>query len=57
MILYISNPTHGEVYSVQHYVIKLISDLQQVCDFFQFPLYWNIVESGIKHYNPNPIIS
>ena len=22
-----SNPTHGEVYSIQHYVIKFISDL------------------------------
>jgi len=21
------NPTHGEVYSIQHYVIKLVSDL------------------------------
>ena len=25
-----SNPTHGEVYSIQHYVIKFISDLRQV---------------------------
>ena len=23
------NPVHGEVYSIQHYVIKFISDLQQ----------------------------
>jgi hypothetical protein len=23
------NPTHGEVYSIQHYVIKFISDLPQ----------------------------
>jgi hypothetical protein len=23
--------THGEVYSIQHYVIKFVSDLQQVC--------------------------
>ena len=22
-----SNPTHGEVYSIQHYVIKFVSDL------------------------------
>jgi hypothetical protein len=23
----------GEVYSIQHYVIKFVHDLQQVCDF------------------------
>ena len=28
-----SNPVHGEVYSIQHYVIKFVSDLQQVCGF------------------------
>ena len=28
-----SNPTHGEVYSMQHYVIKFVSDLRQVDDF------------------------
>ena len=27
------NPAHGEVYSIQHYVIKFVSDLQQVCGF------------------------
>ena len=54
-----SNPTHGEMYSIQHYVIKFVGDLLQVCGFLwvlQSPLLynWNIVESGIKHYNPNP---
>ena len=29
-----SNPT-GEVYSIQHYVIKLVSDLRQVGGFLQ----------------------
>ena len=29
----ISNPTHGKVYSIQHYVIKFMSDLQQVDSF------------------------
>jgi hypothetical protein len=24
-----SNPVHGEVYSIQHYVIKFVSDLRQ----------------------------
>jgi hypothetical protein len=28
-----SNPIHGEMYSIQHYVIKFVSDLQQVCGF------------------------
>jgi hypothetical protein len=32
-----SNPVHGEVYSIQHYVIQFVSDLLQVC-----------VESGVK---------
>ena len=34
------NPVHGEVYSIQHYVIKLLSDLRLVGGFhqvFQFP--------------------
>jgi hypothetical protein len=25
-----SNPVYGEVYSIQHYVIKFVSDLRQV---------------------------
>jgi len=35
-----SNPAHGVVYSIQHYVIKLVSDLRQVGGFLrvlQFP--------------------
>jgi D-mannonate dehydratase len=28
-----SNPVHGEVYSIQHYVIKFVSDLRQVSGF------------------------
>ena len=35
-----SNPIHGEVYSIQHNVIKFVSDLRQVGDFYrvlQFP--------------------
>jgi hypothetical protein len=51
---------------IQHYVIKFVSDLQQVGGFLrvlQFPppknwlprYNWNIVESGIKHRNPNPV--
>ena len=29
----ISNPVHGEVYSIQHYVMKFVSDLRQVGGF------------------------
>ena len=28
-----SNPAHGEVYSIQYYVIKIVSDLRQISDF------------------------
>ena len=30
-----SNPDHGEVYSIQHYVIKFVSDLQKFGDFLR----------------------
>jgi hypothetical protein len=30
-----SNPVHGEVYSIQHYVIKFVSELRQVGGFLQ----------------------
>jgi hypothetical protein len=61
-----SNPIHGEVYSIQHYVIKLVSDLRQVGGFLRVlrfpplikpPRYnWNIVESGVKHHKPKPYL-
>ena len=57
-----SNPAHVEVYLIQHYVIKFISELRQVGGFLMYsgflhqynwqPQYnWNIVESGVKHHN------
>jgi len=30
-----SNPAHGEVYSIQHYVIKFVSDLRQIRGFLR----------------------
>jgi len=36
-----SNPTHGEVCSIHHYLIKFDSDLRQICGFLwvlRFPL-------------------
>jgi len=58
---------HGELNSIQHYVIKFVSDLQQVGGFlrvlrFPPPIKQNatikltIVEIGGKHHNPNPEI-
>ena len=32
-----SNPVYGEVYLIQHYVIKLVSDLRQVSGFLLIP--------------------
>ena len=58
----------GEVYSIEHYLLKFVNDLRQVSGFLRvlrFPppiklqrYNWNIVESGIKLHNhnsnPNP---
>jgi len=33
-----SNPTHGEVYPIQHYVMKFVSVLQQVGGFSGTPV-------------------
>ena len=33
------NPVHGEVYLRQHYVIKIVSDLGQVCGFLRVLLF------------------
>ena len=32
-----SNPVHGEMYSIQYYVIKFVSDLREVGGFLRFP--------------------
>ena len=51
-----STPAHGEMYSIQHYVIKFVSDLRQVHGFlrvFWFPpkiksIHHNITEVLLK---------
>jgi hypothetical protein len=56
-----SNPVHVEEYSIQHYVIKFVSDLRQIDGFLRIPppiklmqrYNWNIVEKGIKHHKQN----
>ena len=30
LTLWVPTPVHGEVYSIQHYVIKIVSELRQV---------------------------
>ena len=37
MIVVNSNPADGEVYSIQYYVIKFVSDLRQVGAFLRLP--------------------
>ena len=32
-----SNPAHGELYSIQHYVIQLVSDFRRVGGFHRCP--------------------
>jgi hypothetical protein len=34
-----SNPAHGEVYSIQQFVIKFASNMQQVGGFLQIPRF------------------
>ena len=54
-----SNHAHGEAYSIQHYVIKLVSGLLRVLLFSpQIKLInrWNIVESGFKHRILNHLV-
>ena len=45
-------------WGVQHYVIKFVNDMRQICGFLtvlRFPprYNWNIVESGVKHHKNN----
>ena len=50
-----SNPAHGEVYSIQHYVIKFVCDLRNDGGFLHqenWPQRYNcnIVEGSVKYY-------
>ena len=57
-----SIPTQDDPYSVQHYVIKLDSDLRQVSGFLRIIWFppprnnWNIIEIGVKHQTLNNLI-
>ena len=49
LTLWVKTPVHGEVYSIQDYVINFLRVLR-----FPPPRYnWNMVESGVKHYKPS----
>ena len=61
----ISNPANGEMYSIQHYVIKVSVTFGRSVVFSGYSTNktdyhdnLNSVESGAKHYNPyhNPVI-
>jgi hypothetical protein len=61
-----SNPAQVRcMYSIQHSVIKFVSNLRQVLRFLppikltiMIHLYnWNIVASGTKHHKPNQTIT
>ena len=49
-----SNPVQGEVYSIQHYVIKFVSDLYRSVVFSGYSTNKTVVESGVKHHKPKP---
>jgi hypothetical protein len=43
----------GEVYSIQHYAIKFVSDL---CQVGGFPWLFQFLKRGVKHHKPKPYI-
>jgi hypothetical protein len=49
------NPAHGEVYSIQHYVIEFVSDLWQVGGFLWVPPVLSISKSD--HHDIAEILS
>jgi len=49
-----SNPAHGEVYSIQHYVIKFVIDLRQVGAFLR--LYYGFLYQKIDRRDITEIL-
>jgi hypothetical protein len=43
------NPSHGEVYSVQHYVIKFLSDFRQVSGFLWVLQFLSLIKESDRH--------
>jgi hypothetical protein len=50
-----SSPTHGDVYSIQHYVITFVSDLRQVVVFLRGTLVFSTNKTD--HHNITEILS
>ena len=44
-----SNSVHGEVYSIQHFVIKFVSDLQQVGGFLWVLRFPPPIKANCRH--------
>jgi len=49
-----SNPTHGKVYSIQHYVITIVNDLRQVSDFLR--VLWDSSINKIDRHDITEIL-
>ena len=48
-----SNPAHGEVYSIHHYVIKCVSDLRLVGSFLRADILMdNIIVENVNNEIP-----
>ena len=48
-----SNTVHGDVYPIQHYVIKFVSDLRQIGGFLRFPPPTNLTAKRLVfHMKP-----
>jgi hypothetical protein len=47
---------HGGVYSIQHYMIKFVSDLRQVCGFLRVLLYPPPIKLTTTIYNAAKIL-
>ena len=61
-LFFISNPAHGEVYSIQLYVINFFSDLRQIDGLHQVPWFpppikltgsLIVILLKVAHHNPN----
>ena len=48
-----SNPIHGEAYSIQHYVIKFVSDLRQVGSFLWVLRFTQPIKLALNTINLN----
>ena len=46
-----SNPAHGEVYSIQHHVIKFVSDLPKVSGFLRVLRFPPPMKLTTTYYN------